>query len=491
MFDDKVLQGVIVKYFKGYQKAYHVSYDDGESEDVSENEARRILENKPPAPTAKRPRTLAASQCTTQPFSDQDQDPFSDSEDDSSDSEDISSKDTGKVSGSTSNSAGALKQPIFKPKGTKNKDDWTPISPPDVMPIHFDLVNANLHLHCTRESHFILERCMQRLYGQWKHGHPNMCRSKLDNSRRYREISQLGVKESLHLLLHWDNFGRHIWAQVDPIAHKYGIVLRDVVRFLKTFCLILVYGCSIKKYYRNTRNIYKMLGPDDSLTEIKFRAFIGSFSPSSNSNRSRLGINNFLLASRKTWGSLFINEWGVYSTDDDKQKSRSITCEDEGFVRKRHAASGGYGPVMHLVVSQLNGYILGGGLNMRGGSDRNMLKQIYADIHGVDCADDLDICGMQNEFDRGYKKEEFLKEYTEMWGGKHRGTHPRTQKLSSFPYTFGHPKDKRNVEEDGISLTRWSKRHVKVRRATCLLQYTVISKGQSSCSPQITAICCT
>ncbi len=42
-FDDKVLEGVIVKYFKGYQKAYHVSYDDGESEDVSENEARRIF----------------------------------------------------------------------------------------------------------------------------------------------------------------------------------------------------------------------------------------------------------------------------------------------------------------------------------------------------------------------------------------------------------------------------------------------------------------
>jgi hypothetical protein len=28
------------------------------------------------------------------------------------------------------------------------------------------------------------------------------------------------------------------------------------------------------------------------------------------------------------------------------------------------------------------------------------------------------------------KNLEFLKKYTEMWGGKHRGTHPRTQKLS-------------------------------------------------------------
>ncbi len=59
---------------------------------------------------------------------------------------------------------------------------------------------------------------------------------------------------------------------------------------------------------------------------------------------------------------------------------------------------------MHCVVSQLNGYILGTGLNSRGGSDRNTLKQMFVDITSTDCVDDLNLRGMQLELDRGYKK---------------------------------------------------------------------------------------
>ena len=59
---------------------------------------------------------------------------------------------------------------------------------------------------------------------------------------------------------------------------------------------------------------------------------------------------------------------------------------------------------MHCVVSQLNGYILGTGLNSQGGSDRNTLKQMLIDITATDCGDDLNLREMQVELDRGYKK---------------------------------------------------------------------------------------
>jgi hypothetical protein len=55
-------------------------------------------------------------------------------------------------------------------------------------------------------------------------------------------------------------------------------------------------------------------------------------------------------------------------------------------------------------------------------------------------------------------KEEFVSELSNVWNGKHRGTHPRTQKFSSFPFTFGHPNDLRNIADEGISMTRWSVR---------------------------------
>ncbi len=33
---------------------------------------------------------------------------------------------------------------------------------------------------------------------------------------------------------------------------------------------------------------------------------------------------------------------------------------------------------------------------------------MYADITGADCVDDINLQGMQNEFDRGYKRPDFL-----------------------------------------------------------------------------------
>ncbi len=49
-----------------------------------------------------------------------------------------------------------------------------------------------------------------------------------------------------------------------------------------------------------------------------------------------LGLNAFLSASRKCWGSLFHNENGIYSIDDDKQKAQSLKAQHEGFVRKEN-----------------------------------------------------------------------------------------------------------------------------------------------------------
>jgi hypothetical protein len=81
---------------------------------------------------------------------------------------------------------------------------------------------------------------------------------------------------------------------------------------------------------------------------------------------------------------------------------------------------------MHMVVFQLLRNVLATGLNAQGGNDLNTLKQMYADITGADCVDDINLQGMQNEFDRGYKRPDFLKEYSDNWNGKHRGTHPRS-----------------------------------------------------------------
>ena len=183
-----------------------------------------------------------------------------------------------------------------------------------------------------------LERYMQRLYPNWKHGIQKPVRCIYDGSRKCRSPNDLGVKQSLQLLLRWDDFGRHIWDQVRPVATTFGLEIDDVVRFMKTFCLILCYGVSIDRYYKNRRKVrtqlihsfvlicsscailricvfakvYKFLDPNDSLSEAKFRAFLNAFKPNGSLTK-RAALNAFLASSRKTWGSFFFSNraWNI------------------------------------------------------------------------------------------------------------------------------------------------------------------------------------
>ena len=136
---------------------------------------------------------------------------------------------------------------------------WKEVPFPDQMPIHYDIVNSHMGYAATRENHASLERCMQRLYPNWKHGINKPVRCIYDGSRKCRSPNDLGVKQSLQLLLRWDDFGRHIWDQVRPVATTFGLEIEDVVRFMKTFCLILCYGVSIDRYYKNRRKVRTQL----------------------------------------------------------------------------------------------------------------------------------------------------------------------------------------------------------------------------------------
>ncbi len=49
------------------------------------------------------------------------------------------------------------------------------------------------------------------------------------------------------------------WEQVRPVSMEYGLVINDVVKFCKTFCLVLCYGVSIDRYYKNRRKVSAFL----------------------------------------------------------------------------------------------------------------------------------------------------------------------------------------------------------------------------------------
>ena len=205
--------------------------------------------------------------------------------------------------------------------------------------------------------------------------------------------------------------------------------------------------------------MFKMLHPDDSLSEAKFRLMLQTLRPRRNTS-DRKALDAFLANMTRVFGHIFLDvKNGAYSTDDDKHKARSTKSIAEGFVRKRHSVGGGYGSVMHMTVSALSGFITGGVMNSTTGNDVKSLKEMYTCMTGSR-GEELNLENMQQEFDRGYKKEHFLVELDE-WNGLHRGTHPRTPCLLSFPFTFGHPKDPRNVDDHGPSISRFCERGTK------------------------------
>jgi hypothetical protein len=107
------------------------------------------------------------------------------------------------------------------------------------------------------------------------------------------------------------------------------------------------YRCSVKAYFENDKEMFKALRPNWAISRAKFMAILNSFKAKDMNNR------RFLTE------LLFHPSCESYSLDDDTLDARSATCDDEGLVSQRHDASGGLGPVVHTVVSQLTGFVIG------------------------------------------------------------------------------------------------------------------------------------
>ena len=141
---------------------------------------------------------------------------------------------------------------------------------------------------------------------------------------------------------------------------------------------------------------------------------------------------------------------------------RSTKCDEEGFVRKRHAKGGGFGPVQHVAVSQLTHFVTGAIINSRGSSDADTIEQLLFDMDP-----DAHVMGDTNHegawfcIDRGYSTPEILRKF-KTCGCNTLGTIQRQKTVTAFPYTFDHPEDDRNVPSEGIPVSLYSRRGTEV-----------------------------
>jgi hypothetical protein len=268
-------------------------------------------------------------------------------------------------------------------------------------------------------------------------------------------------------MFQWDDFGQYLWASMRRLAKTGNITMMDLPKFVKTFCRILTYRKSLRSFFENRDNMYQMLHPDDSLSDAKFRAMLQSLRPRRNSS-DRKALDAFLsnMTRPVCLGKYFwmLRTGHIVQTTTSMKPAPRRALLTEGFFRKRHSVGGGYGSVIHMTVSALSDFITGGVMNSVTENDVKSLKEMYTSMTGSR-GEELNLDNMRQEFDRGYKKESFLSELDD-WNGLHRGTHPRTPCLLSFlSFTFGHPKNPRNIDEHGPAqypgISRFSERGTK------------------------------
>ena len=96
--------------------------------------------------------------------------------------------------------------------------------------------------------------------------------------------------------------------------------------------------------------MYKKFAMEHTLTMVKFRSILGSFRSVHDRDRldggaRRRGLNDLMRLQRIRYAEILYDiENTMTSLDDDKQRMRSFKCDEEDFVRVRHA-KGGFGPV--------------------------------------------------------------------------------------------------------------------------------------------------
>ena len=147
----------------------------------------------------------------------------------------------------------------------------------------------------------------------------------------------------------------------------------------------------------------------------------------------------------------------MVSLDDDKQRMRTYKCKDEQFVRQRHAAKGGFGPVQHVAVSQLTHFVLGGIINSPGSSDAASVQGLLMDMDDqAQVWGDTNHHGAKFWVDRGYRIPSIISIF-EKAGCNVYGTQQRQKTKKLFPYTFDHEDVPHNIPKSGTPVSLYSR----------------------------------
>jgi hypothetical protein len=129
---------------------------------------------------------------------------------------------------------------------------WTPVVAPPHINFTHDGVDMSLLYRAVRETKQISENLMRQLYPGWDWAKKTRHYSAHDDRAVTRKPEDVTIEQVLEIFFTHDSFTTPFWNMIKGRtgnSQKHEVVEGDLIPFLKVFCCLMFYKCTIAEFF--------------------------------------------------------------------------------------------------------------------------------------------------------------------------------------------------------------------------------------------------
>ena len=101
--------------------------------------------------------------------------------------------------------------------------------------------------------------------------------SEHDQRKCVRKPEDVTIEQVLSIFFTDESFTTPLWNMIRGRTASVQVEEQDIIAFLKVFCCLMFYKCTIREFFHDPDDMYKKFPMGEGMSEKKFRAIINSF----------------------------------------------------------------------------------------------------------------------------------------------------------------------------------------------------------------------
>ena len=202
---------------------------------------------------------------------------------------------------------------------------WTPSPAPKHISFVYDGIDKSLLYRAVRETKQITENLMNDLYPGWRWDKQTKHWSEKDQRRCVRRPEDVTIEEVLAIFFAHESFTAPLWNMIRGRTGSVEVVELDLIPFLKVFCCLMFYKCTIHEFFHDAEGMYKTYPMAESISEKKFRAIINSAPSHGTTARTQCPAGMRSIPA-KTYSTDHLRPCVIYKTHRQSSISQPSTC---------------------------------------------------------------------------------------------------------------------------------------------------------------------